>query len=217
VITDSWLYRQTWGRGAAVLHDRVVAAAEEAGLAAKRAEVLAPAAGRVLEIGSGTGLNLERYPEGLGELVLSEPDPFMVARLRRRLEADGREDVEVVQAPGERLPFGDASFDTVALTLVLCTAPDPEAVVGEIARVLRPGGRFLFLEHVRSADPQRARRQDRLEPVWRFFANGCRCNRATLSTLERSPLEVERAERWTVPKAPPIVREAIAGAAVKPA
>jgi SAM-dependent methyltransferase len=136
----------------------------------------------------------------------------MAAQLRKRAAHAGRA-AEVVEAPGERLPFDDSSFDFVALTLVLCTAPDPPAVLGEIQRVLKPGGRLLFLEHVRADDPKLARWQDRLHGPWYAFGYGCNCNRDTLATIEASPLEVERVERGELPKAPPIVRPLISGVA----
>jgi ubiquinone/menaquinone biosynthesis C-methylase UbiE len=121
--------------------------------------------------------------------------------------------VEVVEAPAERLPFPDSSFDTVTLTLVLCTVPDPQAALSEIARVLKPGGRFLFLEHVRSEDPRVARWQDRLHGPWFLFGHGCNCNRDTLAAIERSPLEAERVERGEIPKMPPLVKPMLRGRA----
>lgn len=91
---------------------------------------------------------------------------------------------DVVEAPGERLPFGDASFDTIAMTLVLCIALEPAAVLREVQRLLKPGGRLLFLEHVRSPDPKVARWQDRLHGIWYAFGYGCNCNRDTLATIK---------------------------------
>ena len=98
----------------------------------------------------------------------------------------------MVEAPAERLPFEDASFDTAVATLVLCTVPDPAAALAEAARVLKPGGRLLFIEHVRAEDPGLARWQDRLEKPWRFLGDGCHCNRDTVATIEASPLAVEQ-------------------------
>ena len=121
--------------------------------------------------------------------------------------------MEVVEAPAERLPFHDAGFDTVALAYVLCTVPDPAAALREIARVLKPGGRLLFLEHVRSPDPGLARWQDRLHGAWYLFGNGCHCNRDTLAAIEASPLELEEAERGQVPGAVPLVRPLVTGSA----
>ena len=191
-------------------YDRFMAVSERGGMTDIRRQVLSSAKGRCIEIGAGTGLNLELWPESVEELVLTEPDPHMAAQLRKK--AAGRE-VEVVEAPGERLPFDDDSFDTAALTLVLCTVPEPSAALREIGRVLRPGGRLLFLEHVRSPDPGLARWQDRLHKPWFLFGDGCNCNRDTLRTLEASPLEVERAERGEIPKAVPLVKPLLKGAA----
>lgn len=210
------VYRATWGRLAAWGYDWFLSASEKAGLRDKRRALLREASGDALEIGAGTGLNLDLWPGSVSRLVLTEPDPHMAVQLRKRVGHSSRQ-VEFAQAPGEQLPFEDASFDTVAMTLVLCTAPDPAAVLREIGRVLRPGGRFLFLEHVRSGDPNVARWQDRLHGVWYAFGYGCNCNRATLSTIESSPLEVERVEEGEMPKAPPIVRPLIWGLARAPA
>ncbi len=206
------LYHATWGRMFAAGYDRFLAGTERAGLGRRRRELLAAAGGRVLELGAGTGHNLEHYPDAVTELVLTEPDEFMARRLRRRAGAATRP-VEVIEVAAERLPFEDASFDTVALTLVLCTIPDPAAALAEAARVLRPGGRLLFLEHVRSPDPRVARWQDRLERPWRFVGDGCHCNRDTLAAIEATPLTVERVEHGELPKSPPLVRPLIVGSA----
>ena len=149
-ITDA-----TTGRVFAFGYDWFLGMSERAGLSQRRRELLAAARGRTIEVGAGTGLNLVHYP-AVPELVLAEPNPNMVKRLRARVEHSLRV-AEVVQAPGERLPFPDDSFDTAVMTLVLCTAPDPEIVLAEVARVLRPDGLLLFLEHVRSSDPRLAR------------------------------------------------------------
>ena len=166
----------------ATVYDRLLADSELKGLGDMRAELLASAAGRTLEIGAGTGVNLELYPDAVTELVLTEPDPHMAKRLRARLAASPRAggSVEVVEAGGEALPFEDASFDNVVATLVLCTVPDPERAVAEVKRVLKPDGRFLFIEHVRDEDgTRRARWQDRIERPWGWFAGGCHPNRNT--------------------------------------
>jgi ubiquinone/menaquinone biosynthesis C-methylase UbiE len=119
----------------------------------------------------------------------------------------------LVEASAEDLPFEDASFDTAVFTLVLCTVPNPTAALAEAARVLRPGGKLLFLEHVRSESPRLARWQDRLEKPWRFFGDGCHCNRDTVATVESSPLTLVDVERGDLPKAPPIVRPLVRGSA----
>jgi ubiquinone/menaquinone biosynthesis C-methylase UbiE len=209
------VYRATWGRLFATIYESSLRAAEEAGLRERRRALLAQARGATLEIGAGTGLNLAHYPAGVSELVLAEPGEHMGRRLRAHVaEAGGP--AEVVEAPAERLPFEGARFDTVVCTLVLCTVPDPAAAIAEAARVLRPGGRLLFLEHVRSGEPGLARWQDRLWRPWRFVADGCHCNRDTLATLQASPLEVVEVERGQIEKISPLVRPLIAGTAVNP-
>ncbi|HEX2391391.1 MAG TPA: class I SAM-dependent methyltransferase [Solirubrobacterales bacterium] len=209
------IYDATWGRMFSAVYDRGMAGTEAAGLWEMRRELLAKAAGRTIEIGAGTGANLELYPPGVGELVLAEPDPHMVKQLRRKLASSGR-DAEVVEAPAERLPFADASFDTAVATLVFCTVADPEAAVAEAARVLKPGGSLLFLEHVRSPEPGLARWQDRLERPWHFLGDGCHCNRDTVATIDAAGLELGEVERGRLPKAPPIVRPLARGSASVP-
>ena len=207
------VYDATWGRLFAALYDRAVKGTEEAGLREMRRELLSQASGRTIDVGAGTGVNLELYPEKVDELVLAEPDPHMARRLRDKL-AESERSGELVETPAERLPFPDSSFDTVVFTLVLCTIPSPAAALAEAARVLRPGGRALFIEHVRSADPSLARWQDRLERPWRFLGDGCHCNRDTVATIEASPLTVENVDHGQLPKAPPIVRPMVRGSAV---
>jgi len=200
----------------AAIYDRMLAASEKGGLREMRAELLRDAKGRTLELGAGTGLNLTHYTDSVTGLVLTEPDRFMAARLRKRLAAEppAPATVEVVETPAERLPFEDASFDTVVSTLVFCTVEDPEGAVAEAERVLRPDGGLLYLEHVRSPDSQRlARWQDRLEGPWGWLAGGCHPNRPTGDTLSVAGLEVERLKRGRMPKAPPWVRPLISGSA----
>jgi SAM-dependent methyltransferase len=207
------IYDATWGRAFSALYDRIFTAAEAAGLRRMRSELLKGASGRVLELGAGTGANLDLYPAAVESLALAEPDPHMIRQLRSKLAAGGRL-AEVVEAPAERLPFADGSFDTAVVTLVLCTVPDPDAALAEIARVLAPGGRLLFLEHVRSERADLARWQDRLEGPWRFVGDGCHCNRDTLATIAASPLTLGAVERGKLPKAPPIVEPLVNGSAV---
>jgi ubiquinone/menaquinone biosynthesis C-methylase UbiE len=193
-------------------YDRMLAGAEDAGLRERRHDLLAKANGRVLEIGAGTGLNLPHYPEDVEEIVFTEPEEPMARRLTRKLADAGRRG-QVISAPAEELPFEDDSFDTVVCTLVLCTVTDPQRALSEIARVLRPGGQFLFLEHVRAEDPKLARWQDRVATPWRWFGNGCNCNRPTPSLIQDSALSLEEIERGDFPKAPPIVRPLAVGRA----
>lgn len=197
----------------AALYERGMRETEDAGLRERRRQLLSAARGRVLELGAGTGLNLDHYPSAVTELVLTEPSPHMAERLRRRAERSGRL-LEVIEAPAERLPLPDDSFDFVVTTLVLCTVDDVAATLQEVERVLRPGGQLLFIEHVRSEEPGRARWQDRLERPWGFVGGGCHPNRDTLAALEASALAPQPdVQHGKLRKAPPIVRPLIQGSA----
>jgi ubiquinone/menaquinone biosynthesis C-methylase UbiE len=206
------IYDATWGRAFSAAYDRGFKSTEESGLRQMRRELLAGARGRVLELGAGTRLNIEYYPEEIEGLALVEPDPHMTKQLREKLGRTGRAgEVQVVEAPGEKLPFPDDSFDTVAVTLVLCTVPDQAATLAEIKRTLAPGGQLLFLEHVRSHNPELAKWQDRFERPWRFLADGCRCNRETVATISAAGFELGEVKEGSLPKMPPIVRPLIRG------
>jgi SAM-dependent methyltransferase len=199
----------------AALYDPFLWLGERAGMGARRRELLTRVRGRTLEIGSGTGLNLRHYPEHVDDLVLAEPDPSMRRRLEDAVRTGGRA-ARVIDARAEALPVPDGSIDTVVSTLVLCTVDAPDAALREIARVLRPGGQLLFLEHVRSDSPTLARWQDRLAGPWQRFAEGCRCNRATLELIEACGFRADaRPAAW--PAMPPIVRPLVIGRATVPA
>ena len=172
-------------------------------------ELLAHARGAVLEIGVGTGLSFPHYPQ-VDELVGIEPSEPMRRRARRRAEELGRE-VRLVDAPAEQLPFESDTFDTVVSLAVLCSVDDPTRVLGEIRRVLRSGGRFIFLEHVRSDDPKLGRLQDRLERPWGWVAGGCHPNRRTLHAIESAGFELVELERRDLPEVPRLVRPNVLG------
>lgn len=178
----------------------------------QRAALLADARGRVLEIGVGTGLNLQHYPPDIQEIVATDPESGMMRRAEDKAAKLDRP-VRFVEASAEQLPFEDDEFDTVVCTLVLCSVDDPASALAEIRRVLKPDGRLLFIEHVRADDPKLAGWQDRLERPWRVFAQGCRPNRATLESIVAAGFEVEGLKRGTLPKSPPLVRPTIAGSA----
>lgn len=207
------IYDATWGRVFSALYDPLLKGTEEAGLRERRRDVLSAARGRTIDIGAGTGANLDLFPAE-ADVVMAEPDPHMVKRLRQKLTKSGRK-VELVEAGAESLPFEDSSFDTAVFTLVLCTVPDPRAALAEAARILKPGGQLLFVEHVRSQDPGVARWQDRLETPWKFFADGCHCNRDTVASIEATPLTVDSVERGELPKSPPITKPMVWGRAIR--
>jgi SAM-dependent methyltransferase len=195
----------------ALVYDGMMAGTERAGFRAIRAGLLGDAAGDVLEIGAGTGLNLRHYGAGVRSLTLTEPDPSMFRRLEHGVARAGRA-ATVLRAPAEDLPFDDDAFDTVVSTLVLCGVDDQPRVAREVKRVLRPGGRFLFAEHVRSGSPRTARLQDRWNWLNRLTA-GCECNRPTQQTLERTGFAMDTITLGELPKAPPFARPLVVGTA----
>ena len=199
----------------ALTYDRQIAKTEQAGLRAMRERLLAEASGDVLEIGGGTGANLPCYGPAVGSLMITEPEPSMLRRLEGNVRAR-RPDAKVLRAPAEDLPFDDDSFDVAVSTLVLCGVDDQPRALRELRRVLRPGGRLLFIEHVRSADPATSRLQDRMNWLNRLVVC-CDCNRPTLDTIRGAGFTVARVEDTTLPKAPKFTRPAILGIATVPA
>jgi ubiquinone/menaquinone biosynthesis C-methylase UbiE len=194
----------------AAIYDRISSGAERAGISEDRHGLLAQAAGATIEIGAGTGANLAHFPPAVTRLCLVEPDQHMRKRLHRR--ASGPQ-VEIVDARAESLPFPDSSFDTAVVTFALCSVTDLDGALAEIARVLRPGGQLLFLEHVRDTDPQMARKQD--DPGFLYSWIGCHPNRDTLAAISRAPFEVTTVRHGEVPKAPRVERPMIVGAAAR--
>jgi ubiquinone/menaquinone biosynthesis C-methylase UbiE len=201
-----------WAPAFAQMYDAAIVLAERRGLRDVRHDLVRRANGRVLELGAGTGLNLPHYPGTVSEVLLTEPDPHMAAKLRKRVAASDL-DTTIVETPAENLPFEDSSVDTVVATLVLCTVNDPGRALSEIARVLRPGGTYLFAEHVRSSSAWAARWQDRLNRLWSWYAVGCQCNRDTLSVIERASFSLTHLRRDRLRWISPVVRPLVVGAA----
>jgi ubiquinone/menaquinone biosynthesis C-methylase UbiE len=199
----SWLFAATY--------DRMSAGGEEAGLGEYRQQLLAGASGRVIEIGGGTGANLQHYGPDIEALTVTEPEPPMLKRLEKKAREEAP-NATILRAPAEKLPFEDDSFDTAVSTLVLCGVDDQVRALGELKRVLRSGGRLLFIEHVRSDDPDLGRFQDRMNRVNRFVV-GCECNRRTLAAIEAAGFDVSDVEHTELPKTPKFVRPLIVGTA----
>lgn len=199
-------------RFVAGVYDTVMAVSERACLTAWRAQLLASAHGTVLEVGAGTGLNLAHYPAAVEQLIVTEPDPHMAARLHKRMP----QHATFLAAGAESLPLPDASVDVVVSTLVLCTVGDAPAALLEMHRVLRPGGRLLFLEHVGAHDrPDRLKWQRRIEPVWKHLAGNCHLTRNTEAALVTAGFTLEAITRESMRKAPPWVRPTIRGVALR--
>ncbi len=199
-------------RFGAAIYEPFLWLGERRGMRARRERLLSQARGRVVEIGAGTGLNAELYPLDAEELILTEPVEGMCRKLRKRAVRVPR--AKVMVAKGNELPAEDGSVDTVVSTLVLCTVPEVDPVLAEIARVLRPGGRLLFCEHVRDDDSRSAAKQDRIAPRWAAFAQGCQCNRDTEVVLrQRFDFEWIRYEQWR--GMPSLVRPLVVGSAIR--
>ena len=196
----------------AAIYDPFMRRTEQACLVAWRRDLLSSLSGRVLEIGAGTGANVPLYPSAVTSLVLAEPDPHMLARLRPRAPAHA----ELIAAPCDSLPFPDASFDAAVSTLVLCSVPDPSGALSELHRVLRPGGTFAFLEHV-AAMPGSSRLawQHRIEPFWKHIAGNCHLTRPTGEAIREAGFVVEQETQESMRKAMPWFRPSIRGIARK--
>ncbi|MBF0250325.1 MAG: class I SAM-dependent methyltransferase [Alphaproteobacteria bacterium] len=163
-------------------------------MASREREVLIPQArGRVLEIGAGSGLNIPHYGPGVERLFALEPGDELRAKAMR-LAAGAAFPVEFIDLPGEEIPLPDASVDTVVTTWTLCTIPDPDKALAGMLRVLKPGGKMLFVEHGRAPDARWARWQERLTPLWSACTGGCRLNRRPLDLIARAGFVIERAE-----------------------
>jgi SAM-dependent methyltransferase len=202
-----------WERLGAALYDPFLAKGERQGMARRRADLLSGARGKVLEIGAGTGLNVEHYPGTLDSLVLTEPVAPMAERLRRRAaERADLGQVEIVEAPAEVLPFPTGSFDTVVSTMVLCTVVDVGSALSEVARVLAPGGRLLFIEHVHADGTRLGRWQRRLAGPWAAYAQGCRCDRDLVGDI-RSQFELIETTTAEWAGMPALVRPLVIGSA----
>ena len=183
-----WRQKTTPPGGHAAVYDAFMWPFERAVLGAWRRRLGARAAGRVLEIGAGTGGQLRWYAPGVVVTAL-EPDRTMASRARARARR-ARAPVEMVIGSAEELPFAAASFDTVVFTFAFCSVDDPVKVLGEVRRVLMPGGRLLMLEHVHLPWQPGRRLQSGAAPAWAAAAGGCRLDRDTVALVRAAGLEV---------------------------
>jgi ubiquinone/menaquinone biosynthesis C-methylase UbiE len=170
-----------------------------AGVDGLRREALAEATGEVLELGFGTGLNLPAYPRSVTRLVAVDRAlptlPFVKARLR-----EAPLPVECRITESARLPFEDGRFDCVVTTWTLCSIDPVEQVLGELRRVLRPGGLYLFLEHGLATSPKAQRLQHAIAPMTRLFGCGCRPDRPIAQLIEGAGFAIDRVRREVVPR-----------------
>lgn len=190
-------------------YDAFMRRSEDACVRGWRRELLADARGEVLDLGAGTGANLTFF-DRTANVVAAEPDAAMAKRLREHARTLGRR-VDVIDAAAESLPFVDHAFDAVVSTLVLCTVDDVDRALSEIKRVLRPGGKLIFLEHVASDDPSRYRWQRVFEPIWTPFAGGCHVTRRTHESIARAGFYINAIQHESMRRAVPIVRPTVRG------
>ena len=167
-----------------------------------RKGVLAEVGGDILEVGFGTGLNLAHYPEHVRRITTVDPNPGMNKRASKRIAASGIK-VDQRRLGGESMPFDDGTFDCVVSTWTMCSIPEVDRALGEVYRVLRPGGRLVFLEHGLSEDPGVRAWQRRLNPIEGLLGDGCRLDLDVEAIVRVQPfglVEVVRFEMETLPR-----------------
>ena len=204
----SWLF--------AKFYDQLMKDAEERCLRNWRQSLLKDLSGAVLELGCGTGANLEFYPEAVKSLQLIEPNHAMRQKLDKKLLQYPHLNAQTLDSNGELLPFSDHYFDAVVSTLVLCSAKNPHQVLSETYRVLRANGKLIFIEHVAATENLgRLKWQQRLEPFWRIINCGCHLTRPTERNITQAGFKIEGITHQSMRGVPPIVRPSIRGHAIK--
>ena len=178
----------------------------------ERRLALAPAYGEVLEVGFGTGLNLPHYPPTVTSLITLDPTLALQPRVARRLAA-AQMPVTCVEGTAERLPFENARFDCVVTTWTLCSIPDVVCALRHIQRVLKPGGRYVFLEHGRSDDPRLAWWQDIYNPLHKYLAGGCHVNRPIDTLIMQSGMQITQLDCFSMPSMPRLLSRMYRGVA----
>jgi ubiquinone/menaquinone biosynthesis C-methylase UbiE len=181
-----------------------------------RRSALAAARGETLEVGFGTGLNLPYYPETVSKLTAIDSENMLQHRVERRIAESPIPVIRLQLDATGRMPFDGRRFDTIVTTMTLCSIADVASALSEIARLIKPGGRFLFLEHGRSDDRSIARRQDRFNPIQRIIAAGCNINRPIDQLIKSAGFEIMSLERFRMPNAPRIMAEMYRGVATSP-
>jgi len=179
-----------------------------------RANLLKNARGDVLEIGFGTGLNLAHYPPSISSLSIVDPARILPRRVMKRTAAVSFP-IHIQHVTAETLSFPDRRFDTVVSTWTLCTISDPIQALREVRRVLKPDGRFLFLEHGRSAEETVATWQDRLNPIQRVVGCGCNLNRRIDQLVQQAGFATTELNRFVMQTVPQIGGEMYKGTAIK--
>ena len=200
----------------AFIYDPMIAKTEAACLQDWRKELLANAYGNVLEVGAGTGANLKFYPDKVEKLIISEPDEFMRKKLLQKLDDSSIKSHEIQSFGMEDIDLPDNSVDCVVSTLVCCSVRSPEESLKQVYRVLKPGGLFLFMEHVAAENnPKRLKWQNRINPIWKRISGNCHTNRETEKTILNTGFEIKEITKASMRKAPAFVRPTIRGIAIK--
>lgn len=198
----------------AKFYDASMKKMEAACLSRWRSELLSDVSGDVLEIGSGTGANLPYYPKSIHRLVLSEPESHMRDLLRQHINQTRGGKCTAESSSADKLSFPDNSFDSVVSTLVLCSVDSPDAALNEIKRVLKPGGKLYFIEHVLAKDaPHLIKWQKLVQPLWIFMCGNCHTTRDTEQHISKAGFTFETMEKLSASGAPSIVSPTIKGVA----
>ena len=199
-------------------YDQFTARMERGWLREARVELLAGLAGTVVELGAGTGHNLEHYPDAVERLVLTEPSATMRDQLRTHVsERSFPFEVDIVDATADRLPVNDDTADAVVSTLVLCSVPALGPAVAEIRRVLHPGGELRLIEHVAAARPWAHRVQRTLDPVWNWIEGSCHLDHETPTALAAGGFDISGVREDVQPGMPPLFHRIARGTATLPA
>ncbi len=180
-----------------------------------RESLLSQASGAVLEIGFGTGANLQFYPSHIRSLTVIDPNTGMIPLARSHL-MEGVVSFDLAIASAECLPFPSASFDTIVSTMTLCSVPGLSQTLLDMFRAVKPGGRFLFLEHGQSPDPPVRRWQDRLTPIWKHLGDGCHLNRPMADAIQAHSWKIQTLERFYLRRIPKPFAYFYQGVATKP-
>jgi SAM-dependent methyltransferase len=183
-------------------------------MAALRGEVLTAAGGEILEIGFGTGLNLPHYPQHVRAITTVDPNPGMGRLARRRITQSGIR-VDQRELGGEELPFPDGSFDCAVSTWTMCSIPNLDRAMRELYRVLKPGGRFIFVEHGLSDVPKVQAWQRRLNPLQRRLGDGCRLDLDVEAVVRDQPFSLVEVVRFVMDRMPRTHGTTYRGTAVK--
>ena len=177
-----------------------------------RRRLLAGLTGRVLVVGAGNGLNFPHYPVTVTEVLAIEPEPYL-RHLALTAARQAPVPIRVVDGTAESLPAPGGAVDAVVASLVLCTVTDLDQALAETRRVLGPGGRLCFYEHVRATDPRLARWQDRPERPWGWLVGGCHPNRDTVAAIAAAGLRLVQLDRFDLQAMPPLARPHVLGVA----